>query len=221
MRRLLALPVLLLAAPAAAQVDHDLQSWTRIGVRVPIAKGWTITPDAQLRYANDLSRESQFNARVFIDHTLSDHWSIALGYHHAEDLIDGRANRVEHRAVEGVTWTPPDWHGVEPQVRFRLEQRWRSDGDDRQDRARLFARIAAPIAAGSAVKLVAWEETFFVSAADWRPRSGFEQQRFYGGVQVPIGKVQAEAGYMNQIADDTGPAIAMTHVLLVGFTFRP
>ena len=218
------LPLILIAtaSPAVARVDSDLQSWTRIGVRLPVARNWSILADVQPRVADDLTRLAEINARLLVERRLSDRWSLSAGYRHADDPIDNRPDRIEHRLFEQATWMAPHWGRFEPQVTARSEQRWRSDGHDRQDRARLLARVMLPVRTGSAVKLVAYEETFWdLGAVDWHRTAGFDQQRLFAGVQFPVGHVQVEAGYLNQTADAAGANAVMYHIAALNLTWRP
>ena len=221
MLRWLPLALILVSTPAVAKVDSDLQSWTRIGVRLPLAQRWSVVADVQPRLGDNLSRVAEINARLLIERRLSDRWSIAAGYRHADDPVAGRPDRIEHRLFEQATWLAPHWHRVEPQLTARLEQRWRSDGNDRQDRARLLARVMLPVRTGSAVKLVAFEETFWdLGAVDWHRSAGFDQQRLFAGVQFPLARVQVEAGYLNQIADAPGANAVMYHIAALNLTWR-
>lgn len=221
MRRLLSLAVMAYAAPAAAQVDHDTAVWSRVGVEVPLDAKWSLTADVQPRITDNVTYLSQVETRVFVTRTLSPHWRVAGGYYHVFLPIDGGDDAHENRVFEQVTYVLPPLGRGELSIRARLEQRWRSTGRDRQDRARGMIRFSYPIARGGTVKAVAYEETFWaLNAVDWRPRAGLDQERTFVGVQLPAFGGQLDTGYLNQIVDLPGRAYQMNHVAVLSLAYH-
>ncbi len=56
---------------------------------------------------------------------------------------------------------------------------------------------------------------------DWGARSGFDQVRSFGGVEVPVGgKSTLELGYLNQTINDPGGQRRMNHGVSIAAFIR-
>jgi len=220
-RRLL-LPAVLAATPglAAAQTSQDEQAWINLTVQGPVAGDIVYFLEAQPRLGDGVSRLDQLILRGAVGVRVTPRLTLFQGYAHVAQPIAGGPDRNEERSFQQVTWLPPVATG-ELTSRTRLEQRFRSDGDDTGWRLREMLRYELPLK-GTGVRPLGSVEAFVhLNDTDWGTRHGFDQVRTFLGVEVPIfGKSTAELGYLNQVIDQTGGRTAVNHVASISFFIR-
>jgi len=215
---------LLAASPAAAQVDHDLRGWLNVNAQGRIAGRALFYAEVQPRVGDDLARLRQILLRPAIGYQLTPRVSVWQGYAHVENPQAGPDGPSEDRSYQQLTWIVPAGSRINLQSRTRLEQRWQSNGRDTGWRAREFVRAAfLPAANPKGVAPLVWSELFWaLDDTDWGARSGFDQIRLFGGVDVPVsGKLRGEIGYLNQIVNQRAGRTAMNHVASLTLYWRP
>lgn len=219
---LAAAPFALLATPAAAQTEHDLGAWLNLTVQGPIGKKLAYFVEVQPRVQDELSRLDQTILRGAIGYKVTRNLTLYQGYAHVFMPVDGPGDRNEDRLFQQATWVVPGLSRGELQSRTRLEQRWRSDGQDVQLRVREMVRFEYPLGDNKGVRALGSVEGFVVlNSVDWRRRSGFDQVRTFLGAEIPVGGTSTvEAGYLNQIVDEPGAASRMNHVLSLSLFIR-
>ena len=208
--------MLAVATPAAAQVDHDASAWLNLTATGKVSGKLIYFAEIQPRVGNDVSEVEQVLLRPAIGVQATRDVQLYLGYAH---VAEPAANRNEERLFQQATVFFRDLPG-ELQSRTRLEQRWRSDGQDMQWRLREMLRYEYPVTPKLA-PMASIEGFVALNSPDWRAREGFDQLRTFVGVEVGLkGRSTIEAGYLNQIVDLPGAASRMNHVLSVAVFFR-
>ena len=217
----LAIPAMILALPAAAQVEHDGGGWLNLTVQGSAgARGiWFV--EAQPRLQDEGQRLDQLLLRGAIGVRVTDRLSLSQGYTHVVQTVPGARDLNEERAFQQIAWSVPRTGRLALSSRTRIEQRWRSDGKDMQVRLREMVRASHPIR-GTGVRALASTELFWVmNGVDWRAGAGFDQLRTFIGVELPLhGKSTVEAGYLNQTIDRPGGAARMNHNIAVSLFWR-
>jgi len=215
--------LLLVAAPASAQTEHDAQGWANLTAMGPVAGRLVYFAEVQPRVADDASRLDQLLLRPAIGWKLSDRVTLYQGYARVLTYVGDRDTRREHRSFQQVTWTVPQGRRAELQSRTRLEQRWRDDGRDMGLRLREMIRGEIALSpSGLGVRALGHAELFVaLRDTDWGNRAGFDQLRSFAGLEVPVGgRSTLEAGYLNQLLDRPGAAARMNHVASVALFVR-
>jgi hypothetical protein len=215
-RSLLAAASLLLATPAAAQVEEDLSGWLNLTATGPVSGKLIYFAEIQPRLSRNLDGVDQLLLRPAIGVQATPNLQLYLGYAHVEEPSAGQN---EERVFQQATLFVRDLPG-ELQSRTRLEQRWRTDGRDTGWRLRQMLRYEYPVSE-TVAPMASIEGFVALNSPDWRPRSGFDQLRTFVGVEVGLkGKSTIEAGYLNHVVDRPGPAARVNHVLAVNVFVR-
>ena len=78
-------------------------------------------------------------------------------------------------------------------------------GDDVGWRLREFVKVVYPLIKSGRLRFAAYEEIFInLNDTDWGARAGFDQNRVFLGLNVPLDSdrnIQAELGYLNRYAE--------------------
>ena len=106
-------------------------------------------------------------------------------------------------------------------ARARVEERWRSDGDDVQVRLRQQLRYRLPLGHSHFGAVLAAEAFELLNAVDRNWRSGLDQGRLYGGIDAPIAPhLVGELGYLHQVSDAAHGERIATNVLQLTLSLR-
>lgn len=217
MRLLLALPLLLTAAPALAQRTDD-QLWLQANGTIATGKHSEATVESIVRFGNRAKGLS--HTEIGGLHA----WKIgkielAIGYRHVEDFNDGRELPNEERLREHII--VPLGAGLA--ARIRIEQRFNSAGPEIGHRLRTQLRYTRALTRGG-LGLFAAHETFLnFNTTGWGQLSGVERMRNAIGLGVPIGKqLRLETGYLNQYRfGRNGARDQMDHAITFSLLLRP
>jgi hypothetical protein len=223
MKRWLALAGAMLAAePVGAETREDEQLWINLTAMGSVKGDLIYFAEVQPRFGDGVSRLDQLLLRPAIGWRISPRVSIYQGFARVISLVDGGRDRAESRPFQQLTWTLPPSRRGEVQLRSRLEQRWRNDGDGMGIRLRQMVRGEYALAAsGQGVRALAHAELFVgFNETDWGARKGFDQLRSFVGAEVPVGgKSTVEAGYLNQVIDQ-GAVTRVNHVASLSLFVR-
>ncbi len=183
-----ALPLLLLATPAAAQ-DTRNEIWVAGQASASIA-GASVSIDSTARFDED--GLYQWTLGGFAGAQV-DGVDLAIGYQHGTDYARGRISRTEERLRQQASFAIAG----PLTARIRFEQRFRSDGNDTGFRLRGRIQLGLPL---GPVRLLGWHESFVeLNDTDWGQDAGYRRMRNFAGFQVPlIPAVKLQAGYLNQ-----------------------
>ena len=186
-----------LAPPVAAQTSpaHEFANWNAVLTSASL----TPTPGPTLWF--DLHARRGEAGTVFLvrpgaGFQFTPWLSAWAGYAWIPTLDDASDARTdEHRLWQQLILTPALAPGLGLQSRTRLEQRL-GEGRAMGHRIRQFVRVdyrpeSLPVG------LVAWDELFLgVAGDDWGPK-GYDQNRLFLGVALPVSPaVRLEGGYL-------------------------
>ncbi len=227
MIRLLAPLVAFMAVFAAAElakadVVHDEQAWVNLTAMGPISGRLVYFAEVQPRLANGVSRVDPLILRPAIGWKLNDAMTLYQGYARVTSRPAGRPNIDEDRSFQQLSWIWGRPWGGELSSRTRLEQRWRSDGDDMGWRAREMVRLEVPLQPGGRVAALGYAEAFVaLNDTDWGAKAGFDQLRSFVGAEIGVGgRSTIELGYLNQFVNSPRGADRMNHVVSFTLFFR-
>ncbi|WP_188064052.1 DUF2490 domain-containing protein [Sphingobium sp. KCTC 72723] len=223
MRRFALFLTALLCTPAAARTSQDEQLWVNLTAMGPVSGDIVYFAEIQPRVGDGVSRLDQALLRGAVGVKLSDRVTLYQGYAHVAVPIAGGRDVNEERSFQQLNWSLGRPWGGDLSSRTRLEQRWRSDGNDMGWRLREMLRFEKPLREGSdAVNALVYAEGFLaLNSTDWGARSGFDQLRSFAGVEVGLpGASTLELGYLNQAINQRGGDSRINHVASVTLFFR-
>mgnify|MGYP001555188784 CR=1 FL=1 len=226
MRIILTLAALLSAAvaPARAATTQDEQVWLNLTAVGSISGKLVYLAELQPRFGDGVSRVDQTILRGALGWKLSPTMTVYQGYAHIIVPVEGGRDLNEERSFQQLSWTLGKPWGGELSSRSRLEQRWRSDGDDTGWRLREMLRYEKPLKPGSQAvnALVSVEGFVALNDTDWGARGGFDQVRTFIGAELGIkGASTLEIGYLNQVVNQTRGRTRVNHVASITLMLRP
>jgi hypothetical protein len=212
-----------LGAPAHAETSQDEQFWLNLTSMGSIKDDLVYFAEIQPRIGDGISRIDQALFRGAIGWKFSPSVTLYQGFAHIVVPVEGGKDVNEERSFQQINWTlGKPWAG-ELSTRTRLEQRWRSDGDDMGWRLREMLRYEKPLNPGSdALNALVYAEGFVaLNDTDWGVRGGFDQLRSFIGAEVGLpGASTLEVGYLNQVINQRGGDTRVNHVASVTLFFR-
>ncbi|AJR25584.1 MULTISPECIES: DUF2490 domain-containing protein [Sphingobium] len=224
MRRLLpalSCALIAMAAPAQARTAEDEQFWLNLTAMGPISGDLVYFAEIQPRFGDGVSGVDQTILRGGLGWKLSPSVTVYQGYAHVVLPVDNGRDVNEERSFQQVNWTIGKPWGGELSSRTRLEQRWRSDGDDMGWRLREMLRYEKPLGSKAVSALVYGEGFVALNSTDWGAKGGFDQLRSFIGAEIALGGAStAEIGYLNQWIDRRGGNARVNHVASVTLFFR-
>lgn len=206
--------------PAAHAQVEDEQLWIKLSAKTDLSEQVDLAFETNQRLGNAEGGlyESQYVAKIGVD--------IGGGF-----KLTGGLNRVvaiEDRRVDNTEWRPrqelsfPDLAIGKGALsgRIRLEQRFRSDGDDVGHRVRPEISYTLPL--NDTVDLELGHESYFnLNTTDFGQRSGHERMRNFVEISFPlIDKVDAAVGYLNQYRFNRSAPDRMEHALTLGLAVK-
>ncbi len=214
---------LLLSAPARATTSQDEQFWLNLTAMGSVKDEFVYFAEIQPRIGEGVSRVDQALFRGAIGWKFSPAVTLYQGFAHVVVPIEGGRDVNEERSFQQLSWTLGKPWGGELSSRTRLEQRWRSDGDQMGWRLREMIRYEKPLRPGSdAINALVYAEGFAaLNDTDWGARAGFDQLRSFAGAEIGLaGASTLEVGYLNQIVNQRGGNTRINHVASVTLFFR-
>ena len=212
-----------LGAPAHAETSQDEQFWLNLTSMGSIKDDLVYFAEIQPRIGDGISRIDQALFRGAIGWKFSPSVTLYQGFAHIVVPVESGKDVNEERSFQQINWTlGKPWAG-ELSTRTRLEQRWRSDGDDMGWRLREMLRYEKPLNPGSdALNALVYAEGFVaLNDTDWGVRGGFDQLRSFIGAEVGLpGASTLEVGYLNQVINQRGGDTRVNHVASVTLFFR-
>lgn len=222
LRILLALVLLTLSGRAHAETREDEQLWVNLTAMGPISGKLVYFAEVQPRVGDGISRLDQLLLRGAVGWKFSRDVTLYQGYAHVIVPIDGGRDVNEERSFQQLSWTMARGKISELSSRTRLEQRWRSNGNDMGWRLREMLRYEQAFqSSGQGPRALVYSELMVAfNDTDWGARAGFDQIRNFLGLEIPVGGTSTiEAGYLNQYIDQ-GSVSRMNHVASLTLFFR-
>lgn len=212
-----------LAGQAHARTSEDEQLWINLTAMGSLSGKLVYFAEIQPRMGDGISRLDQLLLRGAVGWKLSPGLTVYQGYAHVVLPVDGGSDVNEERSFQQVSWTVGKPWGGELSSRTRLEQRWRSDGEDMGWRLREMLRYEKPLKpGGNAVNALIYGEGFVaLNSTDWGAKGGFDQLRSFIGAELGLGGAStAEVGYLNQYINQRGGNSRVNHVASITLFFR-
>lgn len=211
------------ASPVRAATSEDEQFWLNLTSMGLIKGDLVYFAEIQPRVGDGVARVDQALFRGALGWKLSPAVTLYQGLAHVVVPVDGGQDVNEERGFQQLNWTMGKPWGGELSSRTRLEQRWRSDGDDMGWRLREMLRYEKPLRTGSdALNALVYAEGFVaLNDTDWGARGGFDQMRSFIGAELGLpGASTLEVGYLNQLINQRGGDTRVNHVAAVTLFFR-
>ena len=212
-----------LAGQAQARTSEDEQLWINLTAMGSLSGKLVYFAEIQPRVGDGISRLDQMLLRGAAGWKLSPSLTVYQGYAHVVLPVDSGRDVNEERSFQQLSWTIGKPWGGELSSRTRLEQRWRSDGEDVGWRLREMLRYEKPLKPGSnAVNALIYGEGFVaLNSTDWGAKGGFDQLRSFIGAELGLGGAStAEIGYLNQYTNQRGGNSRVNHVASITLFFR-
>lgn len=212
MLRHLALPLIVLAAPATAATS-ETQAWLSESVTIRADPTSIVTLDSSQRARADAaSGGEQFLVRGAIDHAIAPGVQLGGGLAWLKSESD-----QEMRLFQQATFTKGIWS-----ARTRLEQRFFDNADTASWRLRQRVQAAVPIDSAKQWTLIAASEIMFhLNRARASDKTGLAVMRHQIGLRHPIGKgVDAQLLYMRQQTFREARADVVAHIPWLTLSWR-
>ena len=203
---------------AGSELTQDFRLWAPAYVNFPISgmvKGYM---EANPRFSDDASQIDQLILRPALGYQLTPTLSLWQGYAWIANYEPGYTQ--EHRIFQQLIYSNK-FSSFKLLSRTRLEERWIQKAIGTAVRARTMLRGDFPLPAYPAVALAAYDEIFVnLNTIRQGPEAGFDQNRFFLGVNYTISPIfNVDAGYQLQVINTalSGLANQANHILLLQF----
>ncbi len=201
------------AKQVEAAIDHDMQLWFPLYNRLSLPgnfRGWL---EANPRYGNNASEIDQFLLRPAIGYQITPSLSLWQGYAWVTNYEP--RFRDEHRLYQQLSYRHR-FSRFKISSRTRFEERFIRNAVGTALRAREMVRGDIPFGQDERWALVIYDEMFMnLNTIRNGPKSGFDQNRFFVGINHKLTKtVAVDFGYQNQTINRKG-ANTMNHIILI------
>lgn len=170
------------ACGVVAAEDGDFEYWAKATVRIPVSELWYFTSEERLTFGDEARRLDDHQTDVAFTYTgLADWFSVGIGYKHVFERDEDHWLQ-ERRPLLNLT-AKGDLFGLGIASRSRFEYR---DQEDEEEvwRYRNQVTITPPVTF-TTLKIQPYvADEIFVNFDE----EGFNQQRLYGGIYIPLHK---------------------------------
>ena len=194
-----------LAFVPARAADESTGAWLILSLsdRLPSSAGqsrWRYWLDAQARYPDFGNDINELLIRPGIGYDVSPNVSVFVGYARFRSHTAADTTVTEDRFWQHLAWRFRRWDSASLSMRFRLEQRSLSTGDDTGLLMRYQLKYRRKLSHGGSTEFVASIEPFFdLRDTDYGADAGLSQNRAYLGFGWRLGdKSSVDLGYQNQ-----------------------
>ncbi|WP_337846120.1 DUF2490 domain-containing protein [Sphingomonas sp.] len=206
-------------APAAAHAQsEDAQLWAKLSAQTSLSESISLELETNQRLgdAEGGIYESQYVATIGVD--IGGGFTLTGGLNRVIAVADGSVDNTEWRPRQELGFPDLAIGTGAVSGRIRLEQRFRSDGDDVGHRVRPEISYTLPLS--DTVDLELGHESYFnLNNTDFGQRTGHERMRNFVEIGFPVtGKIDAAVGYLNQYRFNRTAPDRMEHALTVGLT---
>ncbi len=187
------------AISTGAEARSDSQIWTTASASFKLSDTWRLSEELVTRFSDNRNGLYEIEAVTMVNYKPAKDVTLAAGYVHNPQYLGGDFTVMERRAREQVTFDNVAKLGRgKLSARLRLEQRWREHIDGTGWRLRPYVKYALPLTGKAAVNFSS-EPFFNLSSTSFQRQKGLDRVRNLVSISGPLsGKVNAEAGYMNQ-----------------------
>lgn len=199
--------------PAAHAQVEDEQLWIKLSAKTDLSEQVDLAFETNQRFGNAEGGiyESQYVAKIGVD--IGGGFKLTGGLNRVVAIEDGRVDNTEWRPRQELGFPDLAISKGALSGRIRLEQRFRSDGDDVGHRIRPEISYTLPLS--DTVDLEVGHESYFnLNTTDFGQRAGHERMRNFVEIAFPlIDKVDAAIGYLNQYRFNRTAPDRMEHAL--------
>jgi hypothetical protein len=209
-------PTVFLAVATAYSADDDTQEWTTATIKNDIDDRWTLSLESRVRFDDDVSRAKDLLVGPAVELHLSETFSLGAGYDYVYSFVTDKTseNRIWEQANLKFARA-----GLTVENRLRVEQRFLDDVSGAVVRLRYRLRLAHPLGLLD-WNAIAWDEVFVNLNSQPGHASGFEQNRLFGGVGIPLlNDLLLETGYQWGYQEKQSGPNEVMHTLLVNLTY--
>jgi Protein of unknown function (DUF2490) len=213
---LLAVPMLVTAAPALA--GEDTQYWQTVTVNVALPDNFKLQNEAVFR-SGDARGFYELENTLSVGRKVNKVVTVWLGYAFDPQYSHGTFIRREHRFRQQVNFDGFAMVGkVKLSARVRLEERWREGLAGTGWRLRPQIKASVPLV-GKATLSVASEPFINLNNTVFQTTDGLDRMRNSISVSVPLSKqISFDFGYLNQHGFVPNGADTSDHVLTTGLS---
>ena len=219
MSRLLICVVPLLLPTAVMAHEEDQELWLTGAASVKLGEGTKFEFDTVSRFGNDPGGLYEVEINTLIAHEVAKGVTIGGGYVRNINYSRGTVTRTEDR-LRAQIGLSGNAGAVKLSGRLRIEQRWRSDGDDTGYRFRPQIKATLPLGKSDFSLVASHESLIPLNDTDWGEEAGYDRMRNMVGVNWKASKLLSiEAGYLNQYRFGSGgDRDVMDHALAMGIS---
>lgn len=216
MSRLLICVFSLLLPTAALAQEEDQELWLTGAASVKLGERTKFEFDTVSRFGNDPGGLYEVEINTLVAHEVAKGITIGGGYVRNINYSRGTVTRTEDR-LRAQVGLSGNAGSVKLSGRLRIEQRWRSDGDDTGYRLRPQIKATLPFGDSDFSLVGSHESLIPLNDTDWGEEAGYDRMRNFVGVNWKASKlVSIETGYLNQYRFGRGgDRDVMDHALAV------
>ncbi|WKJ89308.1 DUF2490 domain-containing protein [Methylomonas montana] len=203
----------------AGELAEDTGAWLQIvgeGSLAVLDPKWEkgrVWLEGQSRFDGNWEHWYQGMVRTAVGYSLSDRATIWAGYTWLPTQNIGKSYISQQDVWPAFRYILPTDSGT-----FTFRTMWETNflrGDQVRERPRQMIKFMHPFEFEPRLSFIAWDEAFYrVNTTTWGGKSGFDQNRVFGGLGWSFNKnVRAELGYLNQYIDDASHRNATMHHL--------
>lgn len=203
----------------AGELAEDTGAWLQIvgeGSLAGLDPKWEkgrVWLEGQSRFDGNWEHWYQGMVRTAVGYSLSDRATIWAGYTWLPTQNIGKSYISQQDVWPAFRYILPTDIGT-----FTFRTMWETNflrGDQVRERPRQMIKFMHPFEFEPRLSFIAWDEAFYrVNTTTWGGKSGFDQNRMFGGLGWSFNKnVRAELGYLNQYIDDANHRNATMHHL--------
>ncbi len=198
---------------ARAATEHDGQLWFPLYNRLHLPSNFRGWVEVNPRFGDNVSEIDQLLLRPAIGYQVSPSFSVWQGYAWVTNYEP--RFRDEHRLYQQLSYRR-SLSRVRIFSRTRFEERFIRNAIGTALRAREMVRSDIPFGPNKHWALVIYDEVFVnVNTIRNGPNSGFDQNRFFIGVNRRLNdSLSVDFGYQNQAINTKGPN-TMNHIILI------
>ena len=158
---------------------------------------WQWSVENILRTRDGVSAIDNAGLRPILNFRVDQHSTVGGGYAYVE-YSPATIGLIEHRAFQHYIFTGK-LSGGTLNVRERLEERFIDGNSGMAARLRSVVRYGHPVAKGSRISLVGYDEFFLHLNTTTVTRQGVDQNRIFAGMSDTLNhSARFEVGYLNQ-----------------------
>ena len=203
------------AVPAMA--SSDSQYWQTISVEDSITDHVVLSNETVLRMGGPRGFY-EVEDTIMLGYKVTPHLTLALGYTHDPNYLQGSFTVMEHRFRQQVSIGKLKLGHATVSARLRLEERWRDGQSGMGWRMRPQVKLTVPIARHTSLA-VSHESFVDLNTVGFQTKPGFERMRNSVAIGQALSKhLSIEVGYLEQHGFVANAPDTNNHVAIVSLS---